>query len=125
MDANGIFAGYSGNGAKLFNNDTVFKSLYPGTYHIYTVLLNEDKTYEIKFGNGIVGAKLSPGDRVYVFYLDTNGEDGKIETVDMSTSNKLEHSASMFGLSEQLYTEIFAVDNAGWSSSKQLTSPEN
>ena len=84
MDANGIFAGYSGNGSKLFNNETVFKSLYPGTYRVYTVVLNEDKTYELKFGNGIVGAKLTPGDRVYVFYLDTNGEDGKIETINMN-----------------------------------------
>ena len=103
MDANGIFAGYSGNGTKLFNNETVFKSLYPGTYHIYTVLLNEEKTYELKFGNGIVGAKLSPGDKVYIFYLDTNGEDGKIETVDMAISNKLEHSSTMFGMSDELY----------------------
>ena len=125
MDANGIFAGYSGNGSKLFNNETVFKSLYPGTYHIYTVLLNEDKTYELKFGNGIVGAKLSPGDKVYVFYLDTNGEDGKVETTDMNQSNKLEHNPSMFGLSEDLYSKIFAVDDAGWSADHRLTTKEN
>lgn len=125
MDANGIFAGYSGNGTKLFNNETVFKSLYPGTYHIYTVLLNEEKTYELKFGNGIVGAKLSPGDKVYIFYLDTNGEDGKIETVDMSTSNKLEHSSTMFGMSDELYAQIFSLRDAGWSAERQLTIPEN
>ena len=125
MDANGIFAGYSGNGSKLFNNETVFKSLYPGTYHIYTVLLNEDKTYELKFGNGIVGAKLSPGDKVYVFYLDTNGEDGKVDTVELNQANKLEHSASMFGLSEDLYSKIFAVDDAGWSAERRLTSEDN
>ena len=125
MDANGIFAGYSGNGSKLFNNETVFKSLYPGTYRVYTVVLNEDKTYELKFGNGIVGAKLTPGDRVYVFYLDTNGEDGKIETINMNQTNKLEHDASMFGISEELYSQIFSTRDAGWSRDKRLTTKEN
>lgn len=125
MDVNGIFSGYSGNGTKLFNNETVFKSLYPGTYHIYTVLLNEDKTYELKFGNGIVGAKLSSGDKVYVFYLDTNGEDGKLETVDIAASNKLEHSPTMFGISDELYAQIFSLRDAGWSPENRLTTPEN
>lgn len=125
MDINGIFAGYSGNSQKAFNNETVFKSLYPGTYHVYTVLLNEKKTYELKFGNGIVGAKLSPGDKVYVFYLDTNGEDGKIDSIEMSTSNKLEHNSSMFGISESLYQKIFSVEIDGQTIDRSLTNSIN
>jgi len=30
MDKNGIFTGYESENTGLFNNETVFKSLYPG-----------------------------------------------------------------------------------------------
>ena len=124
LDIDGIFSGYSSNKAKLFNNETIFKSLYPGTYHVYQVYLNEDKTYELKFGNGIVGAKLSPGDKVYVFYLDTNGLDGQIDTLDLPENAKFVHNPDMFGMSSQLYSDIFGYDIDN-SLVKVLTKSEN
>lgn len=116
LDKNGIFTGYdssSSNNQQLFNNQTAFKSLYPGTYPIYTVYLNQDKTYELKFGNGIVGKKLNPGDKVYVFYLETNGPDGKIDVSDIDTSNlKFDaHNPQMFGISQELYNDIFMIND--------------
>ncbi len=125
LDTNGIFVGYNTNKEKLFNNETIFKSLYPGSYHVYTAQLNEDKTYEISFGNGIVGAKLSPGDRVYVFYLDTNGLDGQIDPNDIAGDPKLEHTPDMFGISQALYDELFSFSSNGVSSDKLLTSEDN
>ena len=85
----------------MFNNRSAFKSLYPGTYPVYNVTLNENKQYELKFGNGVVGKKLAKGDSVYVFYLDSNGEDGKIDVHDIADTSKLrfQHSASEFGMS--------------------------
>ena len=117
LDKNGIFTGYDSSDSsnqQLFNNQTAFKSLYPGTYPVYTVYLNEDKTYELKFGNGIVGRKLKPGDKVYVFYLETNGPDGKIDISDINTANlKFDpHGPQMFGISQELYNSIFKINDA-------------
>lgn len=111
-DLNGIFVGYSSSStASLFNNETAFKSLYPGRYKVYTVYLDEDKTYELKFGNGIVGRKLSPGDKVYVFYLDSNGLDGKIDTSEIASDSLVfENNPDMFGLSEEEYHSIYGDD---------------
>lgn len=46
--------------------------------------LNEDRKYEIEFGDGIHGMKLQKGDIVHVLYLNSNGEDGKIEEREIS-----------------------------------------
>jgi hypothetical protein len=40
--------------------------------------LNENKTYEIKFGNNINGVKLNDGDLIAIYYLESSGEDGVI-----------------------------------------------
>lgn len=44
----------------------------------YEIRLNEDKKYQIKFGNDINGKKLKSGDKVAVYYLQTLGKDGEI-----------------------------------------------
>lgn len=112
-DLNGIFLGYTSNTSTLFNNQTVFKSLYPGKYKVYTTYLNEEKVYELKFGNGIVGRKLAPGDKVYIFYLDSNGLDGQIDTASLEDQTlRFENTPDMFGLTEDEYTQIFFGDGA-------------
>ena len=40
--------------------------------------LNENKQYEIKFGNNITGRKLNAGDLVAIYYLSSDGPAGKI-----------------------------------------------
>lgn len=42
------------------------------------VRLNENKRYEIKFGNTITGRKLAEGDIVYIYYLNSSGEPGQV-----------------------------------------------
>lgn len=114
-DLNGIFVGYSSGTTTLFNNETAFKSLYPGRYKVYTVQLNEDKSYSLKFGNGIVGRKLTPGDKVYVFYLDSNGLDGKIDISDVDTSSlKFVNSPDMLGMSESEYYQLYVSPSNGY-----------
>jgi len=44
----------------------------------YEVRYNENKNYEIKFGNDINGKKLSENDQVAVYFLQSNGSDGEI-----------------------------------------------
>lgn len=44
----------------------------------YELRYNENGFYEIKFGNGIFGQKLNPGDTVYIYYIQSNGSAGVI-----------------------------------------------
>lgn len=72
-------------------------SLYGNMDKIYTVCLNENKTYEIKFGNGVTGAKLDRGDKIYVFYLQTDGPAGEIDLTEVDFSKVvLKHDTDIF-----------------------------
>lgn len=55
-------------------------SLYleDGTSRSYEIRLNENKTYEIKFGNDINGKQLRLNDRVVIYYLKSAGSEGEI-----------------------------------------------
>jgi len=44
----------------------------------YEVRFNENKRYEIKFGNGINGKKLNVGNEVGIYYLESNGSLGEV-----------------------------------------------
>lgn len=46
----------------------------------YEIRLNENKLYEIKFGDGYNGIKLNSGDSVGIYYLKSNGTKGEIAT---------------------------------------------
>lgn len=40
--------------------------------------INEDKRYELTFGDGIHGKQLKAGDEIYFVYLESNGDEGQI-----------------------------------------------
>lgn len=67
--------------------ENVSTNLYDSLDKIYTLSLDENKTYHLKFGDGITGQKLHTGDRIYIFYLDSDGPDGEIDLseIDFST----------------------------------------
>lgn len=100
-DYNGLFLNYTNDQSIYHVNNT---NIYSPQDKVYAVRLNEDKSYEITFGNGILGEKLQKGDLVYVFYLDSNGPDGEIDVNDVDwTTAKIEHSPSMFGVEQDVY----------------------
>lgn len=75
---------------------------------MFSLRLNENKTYEIKFGNGTTGKRLDKGDQLYIFYLETNGKDGEIDVGSVNFDNlKFEHGKQQFGISDQDYNKIF------------------
>jgi len=84
-DNNGIFT--RSNKDLDFTRDNVSVNIYGPLDRIYTVSLNENKTYEIKFGNGVTGRKLMPGDRIYVFYLESDGPAGQVDLSEIDFSN--------------------------------------
>ncbi len=85
-------------------------AIYDQNSTIYNVRLNEDKTYEISFGNGFNGKKPGKGKLIYVFYLDSNGPSGKIEMGEVKDKTML-HSQMLFGLNEEIYNQVFLIDN--------------
>lgn len=96
------------------SGNATFSKLYDNNDQVYTSYLNENKTFEIKFGNGITGKKLNRGDQVHVMYLDTNGPDGYVDTDQFPQNlagNVLEHSASFFGINEDLYKLMFGIND--------------
>ena len=45
---------------------------------VYEVRYNENKQYEIKFGNDVNGEKLKEGDVVAIYYLESRGDAGEV-----------------------------------------------
>ena len=80
----------------LFLNSNDNTILSPNDNKFY-LRLNENKKYEIEFGDGIHGAKLQKGDVVHVLYLNSNGDDGKIAEYDI---NEEMFEVSIDGISE-------------------------
>lgn len=113
-DSDGIFLRSSKELDELEGNDSKCANLYNPRSRIYTVQLNENRTYEIRFGNGVTGRKLMRGDRVYVFYLDSDGPMGEIDLTDVDFSTvKLQHDWRLFKsiLPADLIEGIFGKDD--------------
>lgn len=47
----------------------------------YERRFTEDMNYEFKFGNGVHGKRLKAGNRVVIFYLESNGADGRVDDI--------------------------------------------
>ncbi len=95
-----------------FNEDiTSYARVYTRNDEVCNVRLNEKKSYELKFGNGIVGKKLRKGDKIFIMYFMTNGMDGKI-LLDDYTENRLLHNSGLFGMTTDLYKLMFGNEYA-------------
>lgn len=85
-----------------------FGVLYHNNDKVYTAYLNEDKVYEVKFGNGIIGQRLKKGSTVHILYLQTNGPDGYIDLSQIDeTTLKFVHTKNFFGLTDEEYELMF------------------
>lgn len=93
------------DGLLLNQNNKV--EMYNANSKVFGVSLDDQKRYEIKFGNGYYGEMLKDGDQVIVMYLLSNGPDGEIPLGGV-TDKSFQHTASLFGVSQELYEKIFA-----------------
>lgn len=66
---------------------------------VYEIRLNEKNYYELKFGNDICGKKLSAGDKIVIFYIESDGQDHEIG------ANALQHGI-LSRYSNNIYEEI-------------------
>ena len=61
--------------------------LETSTAAVYELRYNENGFYEIKFGNGIFGQILNPGDLVYIYYIQSNGAAGIVSAGQLNGNN--------------------------------------
>jgi hypothetical protein len=78
----------------------------------YEIRLNENKRYEIKFGNGVNGRKLSTNDLVAIYYLESTGTPGEIGVSGISRAKANIFSTSTFS---QIMSSIIANANEQYS----------
>lgn len=52
--------------------------MYKSDDNVFEKRLNEDLSYELKFGNNITGRRLDEGDIVQVYYIESIGDDGRV-----------------------------------------------
>ena len=70
--------------------------LEDGSSRSYEMRFNEDKRYEIKFGNNINGHQLNAGDTIAIYYLQTLGSAGEIGANGISNTSIRLFSSSTF-----------------------------
>ena len=90
------------NTSKYSSNDDpidVYKNTDDDRY--FSIRLNQDKVYEIKFGNDNNGQKLEAGDQVYVFYLESNGYDATLNIGDVK-GKPIQDPTLVVGISDDL-----------------------
>ena len=63
--------------------------------------MNENKRYEIKFGNGVNGRQVQSGDQVYIYYLSTDGAAGEISENDAYRKSMSLYQSVQFELLKQ------------------------
>ena len=59
-------------------NETNSLFLHSSADPVFEKRLNEDMSYEIKFGNGVTGKRLNQGDVIQIYYLQSDGEKGVV-----------------------------------------------
>lgn len=115
-----------------FNIDVYVKDIYTGSWRQYSkavnlyledgsaekfeIRLNGNGRYEIKFGNNINGKKLQPGDRVAVYYLESDGLRGEVGP------NALDGATTVARLDTTQFNEI--INSISNNQYRFLTAPE-
>lgn len=79
-----------------------------GSEKKYEIRLNQNKRYEIKFGNDINGIKLQPGDKVAIYYLASSGVDGEIGAGALNENSRIyRYNTIQFN---EILTDLFETD---------------
>jgi DNA-dependent RNA polymerase auxiliary subunit epsilon len=73
----------------------------------FEVRLNESQNYELKFGDGINGAQLNPGDVVAVYYLQSLGIDGEVAANTITGLPAVIYSTAQFS---NIQADVFSPD---------------
>jgi hypothetical protein len=81
--------------------------LTPDSDRYYSVRLNENGHYEIKFGNDVFGKKLTEGDQVAVYYILSDNDKGIISKNVINGNKLFNFNTSQF---TAIYNDVITVD---------------
>ena len=72
-----------------YNEFTEIDSLFnaTNTSYVFEKRLNENGFYEIKFGNGVNGVQLNAADRIFIYYLKSDGVSGRVSAGKLNGNN--------------------------------------
>lgn len=72
-----------------YNEFTEIDSLFnaDNTSYVFEKRLNENGFYEIKFGNGVNGISLNTADRIFIYYLKSDGASGRVSAGKLNGNN--------------------------------------
>ena len=101
------------------NNVQNGSKIYSQNDNIYNVRLNENKYYEITFGNGFTGNIPKKNSKIYIFYLNSNGPYGTISMGDVQDA-KIKHDAAILGISQKMYEQLFGVTSGYTEDDEEL-----
>ena len=62
----------------------------------FEIRYNENKNYELKFGNSVNGRKLNQGDQIAIYYLKSSGTDGKVTKNSFNSTSLNIYNTSQF-----------------------------
>ena len=103
-----VFVKSSLNGKWIQFSKTPNLFLENGSEKKYEIRLNQNKRYEIKFGNDINGIKLQPGDKVAIYYLASSGTDGEIGASALNGNSRIyRYNTIQFN---EILTDLFETD---------------
>ena len=66
------------------------------TADVFEARLNENKRYEVKFGNNATGKKLNPGDEIAIYYLKSDGVGGEVGIGAIDNSPLTKYTSTQF-----------------------------
>lgn len=73
----------------------------------FEVRLNENKHYEIKFGNNINGSKLNTNDLVSIYYLKSDGTNGEVGVNALQAGKLITYNTNQFN---EIFNEVVVED---------------
>lgn len=77
--------------------------LYGPQDRVYEIRLNENKHYEIKFGDNITGRQLQSGDSIAIYFLQSAGVDGQINANKLNETPISLYNTPRFN---QIFTDV-------------------
>jgi len=81
--------------------DTLFTS--SSTDRVFSLRLNENGHYEVKFGNGVFGRLLQEGEDVSVFYILSDGQKGLISKNAIDGNKLFVYNSNLFSM---IYSDV-------------------
>lgn len=85
--------------------------------NVFNLKLDENKNYQITFGDGTTGAKPEAGSLLYVVYLEGNGPSGTLDSGEVADAQL--HFNSV-GMTNEFWTSMIGIDASDQSSLEEI-----